>query len=330
MQTAYIYSASRVNALSEFLLTKTDIDRLLVAAPGAELHAALKETYLAPYVARLPQDDTGLALEETLIDAKKLIYRIAPKGRGGMLRVLWIQYDVHNLRVFAKGSVRSYSYEQCLPYFSRRGRYTAERMQQKIEDRRLDDLYPGWQRAYDEATELVASGKLSLVDGLFDELVFATDAFIIDKYGDAFMRSYHSLLVDFHNLKSRLRHLTNETVRFHPAFVEGGSVPKEVLETLPDTIAAFARFGGEGFWKEAIEFYQATGSSARIDARTAEYLLVFTKERAYDMFSSASLVLYYLKCRQAAANIRTIVAGKESGMSEADIRANLRMAYVNN
>jgi hypothetical protein len=41
-------------------------------------------------------------------------------------------------------------------------------------------------------------------------------------------------------------------------------------------------------------------------------------------------VLYYLKCRQAAANIRTIVVGKESGMSEADIRANLRMAHVNN
>jgi vacuolar-type H+-ATPase subunit C/Vma6 len=47
------------------------------------------------------------------------------------------------------------------------------------------------------------------------------------------------------------------------------------------------------------------------------------------MFSSASLVLYYLLCRQAAANIRTIVVGRNSGQSEEAIRANLRLAYVN-
>ena len=46
MQTSFIYSASRTNALSEELLTKTDIDRLLVASPGEGLHT-LKETYLA-------------------------------------------------------------------------------------------------------------------------------------------------------------------------------------------------------------------------------------------------------------------------------------------
>ena len=56
---------------------------------------------------------------------------------------------------------------------------------------------------------------------------------------------------------------------------------------------------------------------------------MFAKEASYDMFSSASLVLYYLKCRQAAANVRIIFVGKNSGMKESIIRANLRMAHVN-
>ena len=51
MQTSYIYSVSRANTLKQFLLTKTDIERLLVVESDAELHTALKETYLAPFVA---------------------------------------------------------------------------------------------------------------------------------------------------------------------------------------------------------------------------------------------------------------------------------------
>lgn len=91
----------------------------------------------------------------------------------------------------------------------------------------------------------------------------------------------------------------------------------------------FARFGGVDFWKDAIEYYQTIGNSTSIDARSGEYLLTFAKEESHDMFSSASLVLYYLKCRQAAANIRIIVVGRNNGVKESAIRANLRMAYVN-
>ena len=100
MQTSYIYSVSRVNTLREYLLTKTDIERLLVAAPGDELHTALKETYLAPYLTRLDDEDMAKAIELTLIDAKRLVHQIAPHG--DMFRVLWVHYDIHNLRVFAK------------------------------------------------------------------------------------------------------------------------------------------------------------------------------------------------------------------------------------
>ena len=330
MQTSYIYSVSRVNTLSDFLLSKTDIERLLVAEPGEDLRQALKETYLAPYVSRVQNEDMAEALEATLIDAKDLVYRIAPKGKGGMLRILWIQYDIHNLRVFAKGSARQYTYEQCQPYLSHRGRYTPEKIHKKIETNELNELFPGWQQAYDESLNLIAEDKLDLIDGLFDELCFMTSQKIIDKYGDKFMKLYFSRLIDLHNLKGRLRHLHNPTVRFYPEFVSGGTLSRDLMETESDVLAAFGRFGGEAFWKEAIDDYLATGNSSRVDARSAEHLLYITKDASADMFSSASLVLYYLKCRQAAANIRSIVVGKESGLSEADIRSNLRLAYVNN
>lgn len=327
MQTSYIYSVSRVNALEQFLLSKADIDRLLVAEPGEDMQAALKETYLAPYVAHVPNEDVSLAIEQTLIDAKRMIHRIAPVG--DMFRVLWVQYDIHNLRVFAKATVKKLSFDECRPLLSERGIYNPEYLYSHAEKGTLDFLQPEWQEVYTKALQTVAEGKLDEVDGIFDELYFTTSKRIVRTVGDDFMKTYLSHFIDLFNLKSRLRHLRNEAVKLQPAFVEGGSFGPEQIETLEDTLAMFARFGGSDFWKEAIEYYQTIGNTTSIDARSGEYMLTLAKEGSYDMFSSASLVRYYLKCRQAAANIRIIVVGRNSGVKESAIRANLRMAYVN-
>lgn len=328
MQTSYIYSVSRVNALEQFLLSKTDIERLLVAEPGDDLHSALKETYLAPYVAHVPGEDVGLAIEQTLIDAKRLIHRIAPQG--DMFRVLWIQYDIHNLRVFAKAVVNQLTFDDCRPYLSERGVYNPEYLFSHVENGTLDFLQSEWQEYYSKALETVKSGELDKVDGIFDELYFVTSKRIVKTLGDSFLQKYLVHFIDLYNLKSRLRHLKNDTVSFSPAFVSGGTFGLEQIETFEETIAAFSRLGGADFWKEALDYYQSTGKTTSLDARSGEYLLTLAKEDSYDMFSSSSLVLYYLKCRQAAANVRIIVVGKNSGLGETAIRSNLRMAYVNN
>lgn len=327
MQTSYIYSASRVNALAQFLLSKTDIERLLVAEPGADLELALKETYLAPYVARVATGHVPDAIEQTLIEAKKLIHRIAP--RGNMFRVLWVHYDLHNLRVFAKALRYDWSFEQCLPYVSQRGIYDPEYLYAQVQSQSLDALRSGWQAAFNQAVAYVTVGEIDKVDGVFDGVYFATSHQIAVESKDEFIRTYHKQMADLYNLKSQLRHLKNPQVSFTPFFVTGGSFAADQIETLDQVLATFSRLGGAEFWCEALEYYQATGNTTRIDARADEYLLTCAKTASRDMFSSASLVLYYLLCRQAAANVRTIVVGRNSGMSETDIRANLRMAYVN-
>lgn len=143
------------------------------------------------------------------------------------------------------------------------------------------------------------------------------------------MHTYLQTLIDVYNLKSRLRHLKNEEVSFTPAFVDGGTFSPAQIETLDSVLAMFARFGGAAYWAEALEEYQTNGNFTRLDARVADYLLMTARQGSYDVFSSASLVLYYLKCQQSAANIRTIVVGKNSGLPIEVIRANIRFAYVN-
>lgn len=330
MQTSYIYSVSRVNTLREFLLTKTDVERLMVATPGADLHSALKETYLAPYITRVPDEDMAAAIELTLIDAKRLIHRIAPEG--DMFRVLWVHYDIHNLRVFAKAKAKNIPFLELAPYVSQRGIYEPVILHENAENGTLDSLQVGWnaQSVYNQAVALVNEGKMEAVDALFDALYFETSRKIADKSKDAFIKKYLTAAIDVYNMKSRLRALTHDAVSNNATtFIEGGSFHKEAIATKEDVLAAFSRLGGAAYWQEAIDFYNKTGNTTRIDVRADEYLIGLAKEASYDMFSSGSLVLYYLQCRQSAANIRTIVVGKNNGMSEEDIRSNLRMAYVN-
>lgn len=326
METSYIYSASKATALAEELLNKTDIERLLVADPGEDLQSALKETYLAPYVLRVPDESVSLAVEETLRHAKKLIHRITPQG--DMFRIMWVQYDIHNLRVFAKGLTAGHSYEACKPHLSERGIYSSEYLYEHVDAGTLNRLQIGWQETYSQAVQLAESGDLGTLDGVFDQLYFDTSKRIVASIGDAFMRTYLQTLIDLYNLKSHLRHLKNETVRFEPAFVDGGSFASEQVETIDGVLAMFERFGGAAYWADALEEYQEAGHFTQIDSKSADYLLITARQGSYDMFSSASLVFYYLKCRQSAANIRTIVVGKNSGLEAAEIRNNLRLAYV--
>ena len=326
MQTSYIYSASKANALGEELLSKTEIDRLLVAEPGEDLQSALKESYLASYVVQVPDEDIAVAIEETLKHAKRLIHRIAPQG--DMFRVLWVQYDIHNLRVFAKATAAGMSFEDCKPHLSERGIYPPNYLYEHVENSTLNNLQISWQEPYNEALQVAQSGDLSTVDGIFDQLYFDTSKRIVTASGNSFMHICLQTIIDLYNLKSRLRHLKNESVSFEPKFVDGGTFSATAIENLEATLAMFERFGGASYWSEALEQYRETGNFSQIDARTDDYLLTVARQGSYDMFSSASLVFYYLKCRQAATNIRTIVVGKNSGLEADDIRSNLRLAYV--
>jgi len=327
MQTSYIYSASRLNTLANFLLSKTDIERLMVASPGVELQSALKETYLAPYILKATEDTITSAIEQTLIEAKQLIQRIAPQGN--MFWVLWVQYDIHNLRVFVKAQTKGLSFEECSAFTSNRGTYDPAVLYEYAQKGELNRLRAEWQEAFDTAVRLATAGELDKVDGVLDQAFFFAVKRIADAESDPFLKKHVRALIDMYNLKSRLRAVTYPQVNFTPVFITGGTFAQSEIDSKEQVFAALHKLGGPDFWRTAIEYYQETANTTRVDARADEYLLMLAKQSSFDMFSSASLVLYYLQCRQSAANVRTIVVGKNSGGKDEDIRANLRMAYVN-
>lgn len=326
MQTSYIYSTSRINTVSEELLTMADIDRLLVAKPGGEFTEALKETYLASYLIQAA-GDVRVAIRSAEHEAKLLLTQVSPDT--SLLKPLWLRYDVHNLRVIAKATVAGVAIEEVDNHFSSLGAYDPAYLQEAVSGNFLNRLEQDWQEAYDEAIRVASGGDLEAVDGIFDELYFATAGRLIAQSRDVFMARYFKAMIDLHNLKSRLRTLTYPNMTFRANFIVGGNYGRSEIDTKEQVLATYAKLGNESHWRDAIEYYTATNNTTRLDARAEDYLVSLTREAAYNMFSSASLVLYYLRSQQSADNIRTILVGLNAGMKQDDIRANLRIAYVN-
>lgn len=327
MNTSYIYSASRVATLSQELLSKTDIDRLLVAAPGQRLASALKETYLAPYLLQNKNEDMAEAIELTLIEAKNIISSIAPDS--AQFSVLWVQYDIHNLRVLAKATVLGLPVEQLSEYFSERGAYQPATLAEYARDGALSNLYVGWQEAYTKAVELVAAGALDQVDSVFDVLVLSTMSAIAETAKDPFISVYTKAVIDMHNIKSSLRALKLADKIARPVHVSGGAISADRLRDIGE-IHSVLEYLAPGHFTSALEQYQQDGHTTVLDARYDEYLIKLAHEASIDMFSAASIVAYYLHVRQSATNVRTIVVGLESGQSADVIRPNVRMSYVTN
>jgi vacuolar-type H+-ATPase subunit C/Vma6 len=326
MDISYVYSATRTNALGNELLSETDINRLLVTTPGVELQTALKETYLAPYVLQTKDEDVAEAIEVTLVEAKQLISQIAPRAE--LLAVLWVQYDIHNLRVFSKASAKDMNFEALGAYTSLRGIYEPAELYEHTEAGTLDRLQIDWQKAYNVAVKHVEAGELDQVDAVFDELLFASIKRSVTASNDKFLKQYVASVIDTYNAKATLRQLRLKGVTFRPGFISGGTFAEGEIDSKEGVVAALDNLS-PGFFTHSVEVYTETGNTSELDARIDDYHISLAKNASVDMFSSASLVLYYLRVRQAAANIRTIVVGKNSGMNETTIRTNLRLAYVN-
>lgn len=326
MNTSYIYSASRVQALGQTLLTEADVERLLAAPTAGERFRALHESYLAPY---LDQDDMPAAmtaLDRHLQEVKRVVLGIAPEARP--LSVLWLKYDFHNLRIFMRGKLERLSYEATTALFSGQSYYPADQFYEYAVANTLNRLEPELHEAYHEAYRYLEARDGAAADRIVDAAYFACVRRIVGGTTDSFLRQHVAGRIDLFNLTSRLRTLAHNHVDFDRVFVSGGTIRRDQIEILEQTLAAFAELGGESFWRAALTEYQDTGHSTRIDARADDYLLQQAVTTSVDIFSSASLVAYVLKAREAAATVRAVLVGTASGLPAHTIRHNLRPTYV--
>ncbi len=325
METNYIYSVSKVKVLEQSLPRLSDYERLLSTDNEDSFLLAIKETGLNFDYSQIKKRSELLpALENIIISAKNLLQKISPEKTP--LQILWLSHDIHNLRLMARAIRTDLEWEDIKKLTSEAGIYDPRYVWQKVQAKRLDDLFFAQVQNVFKRAEDIGLDKL---DELFDSLYFDIGQSFIEKTKDRFLKNYWLSFVNLHNLIGHLRWLENKSVNFSLKLItKTGVLRVDKLNSSEEVLQEFIKFGGENFWREAIEYYQTGRGTTKINIKMREYCLWLAKKQASDMFSSASLVLYYLKCLQAIDNLRMITIGKNSGMDLSEIKSNLQTMYV--
>lgn len=323
MNTAYIYSANRVNALATELLQPADVERLLEASSARERWNALRESYLAPHLSSEQESDITSALDASVVAARSLLETIAPDPR--LLYVLWYRNDLHNLRIFLKGRVRDMDYDAMVPYLSQAGVYAPEYLYEHVTQDTLYRLRPELQNAYQAAWRLAESETFDAVDTVFDQAYFAIALQLAEETRDPFVREFVKMEIDLHNGLLALRALAVPALDGTKLFVPGGTFGFAQCNTYEQVVQRLANYAGAAYWQSALAEYQEDQNTTTLDRLRDDLRLQFAAERVHDMFSVAALFAYALRVQQSAATVRTIMVGTETGVSKDVLRTQLRV-----
>jgi vacuolar-type H+-ATPase subunit C/Vma6 len=325
-QHSYIYSASRVNAVASNLPKKSHYERIISAANDTEVLAVLRETSIGQSIDTHSPKESNQALDFFLYDTTTLLSQIHPYTL--LNEYLWLQYDVHNLRLFAKAKKTTLQWGDIAPQASNRGVYTPVYLYEISELNQLNRLQIGWQEAFSQMVSLCQQNDIVAADGIADTLVIEAMRSNSAKINDSDLRLYTERYIDVYNIKNRLRDIKNFGTQYSTVYQSGGWLQPNVMETKESIFTSLQQWGGDG-WRDAIEYLEATGNFTRLDARIDEYLLHSVRQTSYKTFTPASLLFHYMLAEQVVKNVRIITAAKKTGISNIELRANLRMAYVN-
>ena len=208
---------------------------------------------------------------------------------------------------------------------SKLGKYDAVNLFENITSNNLDRIDNGLRTAYERALKIFDEKGLVESDLSLDKSYFLLAQNLVEDTNNNALAEIIKLQIDLYNLKTGLRVQTLKSNHDDISwFVKGGSFPIEAIDTKEKTLAKFNAFGGEKFWKEAIDEYSQTGHFTSINIKADDYLLSTIKGMDSDVFSIVTLVAYFLKKQNLALNIQAIVTGKENGQSEEVIRKQLR------
>ncbi len=318
---AYIYANARIAAREASLLTQQQVEQLLSARDADEAFDALHGTFLAPHIAGGTRADLARLLRKALSAAKKLIDDIVPDPTP--FTILWLRYDFFNLKTIVKGRRAGLDDAAIIARCFYAAHYAPERLLAAVDKGDVAAVSADLAVAYDA---MVDAAQVYEIDRIANMGYFRTVARIARTCREPFVRAYARRIIDFFNCATQLR-LTYLPYDIDAAsvFVDGGTAPWSAYASRD---AIFARYRALGVPAAAIEDFRATGNFAILAKAADDALLAFIKAQPATVESIVPVFGYFIALRNNTQIVRTIIAGKESGMAEADLRRIMRRLYT--
>lgn len=323
----------RIRVYEKRLLDKSKIERMIDANTSEDALKVLQETDYAAFMNDIKRpEEYEVLLSKELVRLYETMYKASPVK--GLIDVMAIKYDYHNIKVLIKGKILKQDFSNMLIPV---GMIDFSILKNAILGDSLRGLPKHIEKCIEEINNRFEENKdPQIIDIIADKYLYAhiNDIRKSKELNDKYLDKYINSIIDLNNIKTLLRvKKQQKNVNFLlDSLVPGGTIDEkkyramflENTENIPNHVLGQYN----SIVKEGVISFINTGSVSLFEKLIDNYLMKFIKE-AKLITKGLEPVLAYMYAKESEIKqVRTIMVGKLNNISKEVIRERLRDGYV--
>ena len=327
----YGQSVVTIRILEKRLLTRNRLERMIEAQTPEEVLKLLGETEYSQDMADIhgSQDYEIILKRET--ERVFSIVRNMIKNTG-IVDVLSLKYDYHNLKVLLKSKITGKDFSSLL---MQAGTIDASKFKVKFESQ-SNDLPQEIMEAIDEVQkDFEENHNPQRIDIIVDKHYFRNLSRLAKEIDVKVITDYVEGLIDFQNMITLFRvQKQKRDARFLETVIfEGGTISKnKIVASINDnTDTILNKFKKEklgSYLVKGLEAFSETKRLSELEKISDNYLMELNKESKYVVFGPEPLFTYLVAKEREINAIRMIMVSKINNISSDKIRERLRETYA--
>jgi len=327
----YGQSVVTIRILEKRLLTRNRLERMIEAQTPEEVLKLLGETEYSQDMADIhgSQDYEIILKRET--ERVFSIVRNMIKNTG-IVDVLSLKYDYHNLKVLLKSKITGKDFSSLL---MKAGTIDASKFKVKFETQ-SNDLPQEIMEAIDEVQkDFEENHNPQRIDIIVDKHYFRNLSRLAKKINVKVITDYVEGLIDFQNMITLFRvQKQKRDARFLETVIfEGGTISKnKIVASINDnTDTILNKFKKEKlgtYLVKGLEAFSETKRLSELEKISDNYLMELNKESKYVVFGPEPLFTYLVAKEREINAVRMIMVSKINNISSDKIRERLRETYA--
>ena len=327
----YGQSVVTIRVLEKRLLTRNRLERMIEAETPEEVLKLLGETEYSQDMADIhgSQDYEIILKRET--ERVFSIVRNMIKNTG-IVDVLSLKYDYHNLKVLLKSKITGKDFSSLL---MQAGTIDASKFKVKFESQ-SNDLPQEIMEAIDEVQkDFEENHNPQRIDIIVDKHYFRNLSRLAKEIDVKVITDYVEGLIDFQNMITLFRvQKQKRDARFLETVIfEGGTISKnKIVASINDnTDTILNKFKKEklgSYLVKGLEAFSETKRLSELEKISDNYLMELNKESKYVVFGPEPLFTYLVAKEREINAVRMIMVSKINNISSDKIRERLRETYA--
>ena len=327
----YGQSVVTIRILEKRLLTRNRLERMIEAQTPEEVLKLLGETEYSQDMADIhgSQDYEIILKRET--ERVFSIVRNMIKNTG-IVDVLSLKYDYHNLKVLLKSKITGKDFSSLL---MQAGTIDASKFKVKFETQ-SNDLPREIMEAIDEVQkDFEENHNPQRIDIIVDKHYFRNLSRLAKEIDVKVITDYVEGLIDFQNMITlfRVQKQKRDSRFLETVIFEGGTISKnKIVASINDnTDTILNKFKKEKlgtYLVKGLETFSETKRLSELEKISDNYLMELNKESKYVVFGPEPLFTYLVAKEREINAVRMIMVSKINNISSDKIRERLRETYA--